>query len=276
MCREGPRCGHNLGTRALGLAGEAGRGGGRGWWCWGAGQVPLRRVRGEWPGRRGVGGSLPRWSFLEIPAAVSIQTPTANESPLVTSCPRERGSPPGEGRRVPRPVKFGSFEKFQRGPAGQLYPQAGFRKGVSRTRGLSLLRVRGRWRPLRPAAAAGPCRPADLGLAEGLRRQGPAPHGFYFLAPWVPESPSSTSAGCHSWAGAGWGFTPPQGLPRLPSHLPGSRQEGAEGRKRASPGLCGYRRSPGGTAAPAGNHRPAVPHSRSRDAVLPPPRDPEA
>lgn len=113
-------------------------------------------------------------------------------------------------------MKFGSFEKFQRGPAGQLYPQAGSRKGVGGTRGLSLRRVRGRWRPLRPAAAAGPCRPADLGLAKGLRRQGLAPHGFYFLAPWVPRSPSSTSAGVPLLGRSGVGTYPTAGPPSPP------------------------------------------------------------
>lgn len=276
MCREGPRCGHNLGTRALGLAGEAGRGGGRGWWCWGAGQVPLRRVRGERPGRRGVGGSLPRWSFLEIPVAISIQTPYCKRKPFGHFLSPGAGNPTRGGQAGSQTSEVRLLRKVPARPSWAAVPSGRFQEGGRLNPWAEPARVRGRWRPLRPAAPAGPCCPADLGLAEGLRRQGPAPHGFYFLAPWVPQSPSSTSAGCHSWAGAGWGLTPPQGLPRLPSHLPGSRQEGAEGRKRASPGLCGYRRSPGGTAAPAGNHRPAVPHPRSRDAVLPPPRDPEA
>lgn len=180
----------------------------------------------------GPGGSHLTWSFVDVPVAVSIQTPTAKESPLGTSCPRERGwgeTPPGEGRRVPRSLKFGSVEKG--GPCGAAVPPGGFQEGrVSRTRGLSLWQVRGRCSPTTS--------PADLGLAGGLKKQGPGPHELYFLAPWVPPEPKF-----HQRWGVtperGWGrFTPPQGFPRLPPPQPGSRQEPQKA-GNAFPGRCG-------------------------------------
>lgn len=277
MCREGPRCGHNLGTRALGLAGEAGRGGGRGWWCWGAGQVPLRRVRGERPGRRGVGGSLPRWSFLEIPVAISIQTPYCKRKPFGHFLSPGAGNPTRGGQAGSQTSEVRLLRKVPARPSWAAVPSGRFQEG-------------GRRNPwAEPAAGQGALEASPAPLLQpdhvalpiwawprALGGRAQLPTGFTFWLLGSPVAQAPPALGCHSWAGAGWGLTPPQGLPRLPSHLPGSRQEGAEGRKRASPGLCGYRRSPGGTAAPAGNHRPAVPHSRSRDAVLPPPRDPEA
>lgn len=132
MCREGPRCGHNLGTRALGLAGEAGRGGGRGWWCWGAGQVPLRRVRGERPGRRGVGGSLPRWSFLEIPVAISIQTPYCKRKPFGHFLSPGAGNPTRGGQAGSQTSEVRLLRKVPARPSWAAVPSGRFQEGGQR------------------------------------------------------------------------------------------------------------------------------------------------
>ena len=120
-------------------------------------------------------------------------------------------TPVGAGRRVPRPLKFGSFQSFRGGgPWLRQHPAGSCPEGASRPRppgGLSLRWVRGRrQRPLRPR----PCSPRKSPSQgypippQGCRFS----FGFSFPAPSVRPRPSSTGAGVTPPGGGE--VTPPQ------------------------------------------------------------------
>lgn len=117
--------------------------------------------------------------------------------------------------------------------AGQLYPQAGSRKGGRPNPWADP--VAGQGAP--EASPAPPLQPDNVTLRiwawlTALRSKAQVPTGFTFWLLGSPAAQAPPALGCHPWAGAG-GIYPIAGPPSPPPP-PGSRQEAGNARPQGA------------------------------------------